>query len=79
MNILVAGGAVFIGSAFIRLIIAETGFTVVNLDKLTYAGNLDRNHCETPCSTTTRNHEIAIGPVMWESSIARKHSTSRSG
>jgi dTDP-glucose 4,6-dehydratase len=41
MKILVTGGAGFIGSAFIRLVIAETGHHVVNLDKLTYAGNLE--------------------------------------
>lgn len=41
MKILVTGGAGFIGSALIRYIITETGDSVVNLDKLTYAGNLD--------------------------------------
>jgi dTDP-glucose 4,6-dehydratase len=41
MTILVTGGAGFIGSAFVRLAIAETAWRVVNLDKLTYAGNLE--------------------------------------
>src|SRR5205085_1888667 len=41
MNILVTGGAGFIGSAFIRLVIGNTDYRVVNLDKLTYAGNLE--------------------------------------
>jgi dTDP-glucose 4,6-dehydratase len=41
MKILVTGGAGFIGSAFVRMVIAETDFHVVNLDKLTYAGNLE--------------------------------------
>src|SRR5215469_14637481 len=41
MNILVTGGAGFIGSAFVRLLITETTHRVVNLDKLTYAGNLE--------------------------------------
>jgi dTDP-glucose 4,6-dehydratase len=41
MKILVTGGAGFIGSAFVRLLIAETDWRVVNLDKLTYAGNLE--------------------------------------
>src|SRR6266853_4619453 len=41
MNIVVTGGAGFIGSAVVRHIIAETGWRVINLDKLTYAGNLD--------------------------------------
>ncbi|MEZ8195325.1 dTDP-glucose 4,6-dehydratase [Vibrio cortegadensis] len=41
MKILVTGGAGFIGSAVVRHIINATNDTVVNLDKLTYAGNLD--------------------------------------
>ncbi|MCK9352691.1 MAG: dTDP-glucose 4,6-dehydratase [Gallionella sp.] len=39
-NILITGGAGFIGSALIRHIIGDTSDHVVNLDKLTYAGNL---------------------------------------
>jgi dTDP-glucose 4,6-dehydratase len=38
--ILVTGGAGFIGSNFVLSTIAETGESIVNLDKLTYAGNL---------------------------------------
>ncbi len=41
MKILVTGGAGFIGSAVIRHIISNTQDSVVNLDKLTYAGNLE--------------------------------------
>ena len=41
MKLLVTGGAGFIGSAFVRMAIGETGWRVVNLDKLTYAGNLE--------------------------------------
>ncbi|UUP18245.1 dTDP-glucose 4,6-dehydratase [Nitratireductor thuwali] len=40
MNILVTGGAGFIGSAVCRLLVQREGVRVVNLDKLTYAGNL---------------------------------------
>ncbi len=41
MKILVTGGAGFIGSAVIRYIIKNTTDEVVNVDKLTYAGNLE--------------------------------------
>lgn len=41
MKILVTGGAGFIGSAVIRHIMIDTQDSVVNLDKLTYAGNLE--------------------------------------
>ncbi len=38
---LVTGGAGFIGSALVRALIGEAAGNVVNIDKLTYAGNLD--------------------------------------
>jgi len=41
VKILVTGGAGFIGSAVIRHIIQNTSDSVVNVDKLTYAGNLE--------------------------------------
>lgn len=40
-TILVTGGAGFIGSAVIRYLINETDYHVINVDKLTYAGNLE--------------------------------------
>ncbi|AKB02700.1 TPA: dTDP-glucose 4,6-dehydratase [Vibrio cholerae] len=41
MKILVTGGAGFIGSAVVRHLIKNTTNVVINIDKLTYAGNLD--------------------------------------
>jgi dTDP-glucose 4,6-dehydratase len=41
MKILVTGGAGFIGSAVCRLLVGEGGAEVLNLDKLTYAANLE--------------------------------------
>jgi dTDP-glucose 4,6-dehydratase len=41
MKIVVTGGAGFIGSALVRMIINETEYEVLNIDKLTYAGHLE--------------------------------------
>ena len=41
MKILVTGGAGFIGSCFVRMMLDSEPDTILNLDKLTYAGNLD--------------------------------------
>lgn len=41
MHIIITGGAGFIGSALIRYIIKNTDHKVLNIDKLTYAGNLE--------------------------------------
>ena len=40
-TLLVTGGAGFIGSAVVRQLINTTEYTVINIDKLTYAGNLE--------------------------------------
>ena len=40
-TVLVTGGCGFIGSNFVRLLCAETDWHIVNLDKLTYTGNLE--------------------------------------
>lgn len=41
MKFLVTGGAGFIGSAVVKHLVNDCGFEVVNVDKLTYAGNLE--------------------------------------
>lgn len=43
MEILVMGGAGFVGSAVIRHIIQNTDHSIINVDKLTYAGNLENS------------------------------------
>src|SRR5262245_50484496 len=41
MKVLITGGAGFIGSAVVRYLINGTSASVINVDKLTYAGNLE--------------------------------------
>lgn len=57
--IFITGGAGFIGSAVIRHILKETNDTVVNIDKLTYAGNLD-NISEFNSSDRYHFHQVDI-------------------
>ena len=40
MRIIITGGAGFIGSAFIRKFLNKSDIQILNIDKLTYAGNL---------------------------------------
>ncbi len=65
MKILVTGGAGFIGSNFIRLLLGSENrgkYRVVNLDKLTYAGNLE-NLADLPVSENYRFVRGDIGDV----------------
>jgi dTDP-glucose 4,6-dehydratase len=42
MKFFITGGAGFVGSSLVRFLINETDHEVINFDKLTYAGNLDK-------------------------------------
>jgi dTDP-glucose 4,6-dehydratase len=66
MKLLVTGGAGFIGSAFIRLVVREhPEHHVINLDKLTYAGNLENltEVAESPRYQFVKG-DIADGPLV---------------
>lgn len=59
MRILITGGAGFIGSALVRHLIDNTEHEVLNLDKLTYAGNLESL---APIATNTR-YEFVLADI----------------
>src|SRR5262245_45984239 len=65
-TILVTGGCGFIGSNFIRLLCAETDWRIINLDKLTYAGNLE-NLADSP----TNRAQFVRGDICDEVLVRR--------
>ena len=56
-KLLITGGVDFIGSAVIRHIISNTNYSVTNVGKLTYAGNLE--------SLVSVENDVSIG-VDWQ-------------
>jgi dTDP-glucose 4,6-dehydratase len=64
-SILVTGGAGFIGSCFVRLAAQRTDWRIVNLDKLTYAGNLD-----SLADVPAERHVFVHGDVCDEPALA---------
>src|SRR5919204_4768940 len=65
-TILVTGGCGFIGSNFIRHLCANEDWRVVNLDKLTYAGNL-----ENLSGITKKRHRFVKGDIADRSLVDR--------
>ncbi len=66
-RILVTGGAGFIGSNFVRLMLSgeHSGHEIINLDSLTYAGNLENlTDVEADPSYTFVRADIADGPAV---------------
>jgi len=59
MKLLITGGCGFIGSAVVRHVIRDTDWTVANVDKLTYAGNLE-SLAEAANSNRHRHFKIDI-------------------
>jgi len=73
-TILVTGGAGFIGSNFIHLLMEETDYTVVNVDCLTYSGNLDNlrsieKHPRYIFSKTSINNREEITKLLQKHSV----------
>jgi len=70
--VLVTGGAGFIGSNFVLQIVRESGYYVLNLDKLTYAGNLQNLES----LQTSSRHTFVCGDICDRelvSSLLREH------
>jgi len=67
MRVIVTGGAGFIGSAVCRDLVGHGGFEVLNIDKLTYAGNLaSLKSVEGAANYRFMKADIRDAEAMWE-------------
>ena len=66
------GGAGFVGSALVRTLVRETGHTVVDVDKLTYAGNLE-SHAEVEGSPRYRFERADVADAARVRAVLGEH------
>lgn len=71
MRVLVTGGAGFIGSAVVRHAVLEQGWQVLNVDKLTYAGNLN----SLAAVSGTQNYQFLQADICDASAMASAFDT----
>lgn len=71
-TLLITGGAGFIGSAVVRQLINETDYKVVNVDKLTYAGNL-QSLVSVSCNPRYKFEQVDICDAAEVNRVFREH------
>ena len=71
MKILITGGAGFIGSAVIRHLIRNSTDSVVNVDKLSYAGNLEKGHIIAKTDLIMKRPGDGISPMEFEKCLGK--------
>ena len=70
MKILITGGAGFIGSAVVRYIINNTNDEILNVDKLTYAGNLESlKEIDQKFQAINQKTDVQLEGLLWSKPI----------